>query len=560
MMSGMKRFLFQISILLFFCTSLSAQKLPSWAKNVANSVCKVITYDSEGVLKGNGNAVFVSSLGECVTDFGILSDADSLVVMTRDGKKHPLLYVNGYDDIYDISRFTVNIRKSSGLSLAANTPVIGSEIYVVMFSTGKTPSLVKGAVKEISDARDGDKYYTLDIKLPESAKSCPVVNHEGELVGLVQLSENNGEAYACGVKMTFSMNFDAFMFTNNGTSSIRFLKKLPDSENDAQVALMMGMANLTGRRYVEYLNQYMESFPESPYSYEALANYYAKTNPDLAIKYIGQGSSKYAGRDEQHYSIAKFIMNNSSVLDAHGKYNMDKAYSEINDAIKENPLPLYFQMKGEIEIAQQKYDMALCSMDSVLKSNMCTSQAVMDYVTLNEKLGADAGRMVELIDSLILEKKGILGNDTLNMIYAKAVYLDEDAKYAEALRCLNVYSSAYGENMTAEFFYYREQVAMRARRYQQAMNDIVKACDLAPENMVYKAEYAGLCIIAGRYDEAISILLECLATDPDNADLNRLTGLALLQTDRKDEACIYLMKASSLGDMAAKRLQEMYCD
>lgn len=555
----MKRFLILVLPFLVSCVQLAAQKLPSWSKNASNSVCKVITYDSAGMLKKSGNGVFISATGECVTDFGILSDADSLIVMTRDGKKHPLLYVNGYDDIYDIAHFTVDIKKSSFLSSTLQFPEVGSEVYAILYSNSKTPSLIKGTVNEISDARDGDKYFTLSIELPESAKSCPVVNDKGQLIGIVQLSETEGEAYACGTKMTASMNFDAFMFTNKNASSIHLLKKLPPSENDAQVAIMMGASSLSDKRYVEYLNQYMASFPKSPYSYEALANYFVGTDREQAVRYIEIGSRLYSKKDEQNYSVAKFIISNNDLLNGFDGYDMEKAYSEINDAIETNPLPLYYQLKGEIEMAEQKYEMARCSMDSVLNSNMCTPQAVMDYVTINEKLGADSKSQIELIDSLLETKKNILGADTLNMIYAKALYLDDDAQYAEALRYLNIYSAAFGENMTPEFFYYREQVAMRGRRYQQAMDDIVKACKLAPDNMVYKTEHAGLCIIAGEYDKAIDILMDCLKAEPDNADINRLTGLALLQTDRKDEACAYLQKACDSGDPTAKRLVEMYC-
>lgn len=556
----MRKMIF-LSLLCFLSLQAAlAQKLPSWSKSASNAVCKIMTYGEDGSLKDNSNGVLVSSTGDVVTDFKILSGADSVVVMTKDGKKYQVKCVTGFDDIYDISRINVGIRKPSYIAPSQTGVEKGSEVYVVMYSNSKSPSVAKGTVREVSSARDGDRYYTLDISLPESARSCPVLSPEGVLIGIVQLSGTDGEAYACGARMTESMSFDAFMFTNQITSSVKLMKRLPLLENDAQVAIMMGMASMKEEEYLKYMDMYRSMFPDSPYSYESLAKYYSDKNPELAIENIEEAGKLYENEDEQHYAIAKFIYTNNDVLKGAEGYDLSRACMEINRAININPLPLYYQLRGEIEMMGEKYDDARNSIEKVLNSNLCTYDAVADYITLNAKCGADNKSQLALIDSLMTVKKDILGADTLNLIYTKAIYLEDEGQYSEALRNLNMYSAAYNESMTAEFFYYREQIAMRGKRYQQAMNDILKARELDPDNLVYMVEHAGLCIIAGKYEEALVLLEKCLEKEPDNMDINRLTGLAMLQVGRNEEACTYLTKASSAGDSTAQRLLEMYCN
>lgn len=557
--NDMKKILFSVLACLLPVAGVLGQKLPSGVKNASSAVCKIMTYDAGGKLKNSGNGVFVSNNGVCVTDYKSLVGADSLVVITKDGKKLQLKYVNGVDDIYDIARLTVAMKKSSFLQLSETPVAVDTPVYVVMYSSSRNPTVVKGKVTEISSAKDGDKYYTLDLKLPESAVSCPVVGEDGKLIGIAQKSAEDGKAYACGVRMTANMAFDAFMFSNHVASSFNLIKKLPATENDAQVALMMGIPNMKETDYLKYLNQFMELYPDSPYSYESFARYYAVKDRELADEYINEACKKYKNEDEQHYAKAKFIYTNLENMKGIKGYETSDAYNEIADAISINPLPLYYQLKGELEYSENRFCEAKETFGHVMNSNLCTYPVIADYIELNRKCGADYEEQIMLVDSLLEVKKDILGNDTLSLIYTKAVYLDGVGKYAESLRFLNIFSAGYNEKMSHEFFYYREQVAMRGKRYQQAMNDILKARELAPDNIVYMVEHAGLCIIAGKYEEALVLLGQCLAKEPDNVDINRLTGLALLQVGRKEEACKHLKKASDAGDETAARLLEMYC-
>ena len=230
----------------------------------------------------------------------------------------------------------------------------------------------------------------------------------------------------------------------------------------------------------------------------------------------------------------------------------------MQGAIAVNPLPLYYNLEAQVETALGDHGAARAAYAKVLGSNLCSVEALSGYIQSNAMLGADDREQLALVDSLRTLYSSTLGKDSVELLYTKAVYLDRIGDYNGALRCLSVYSAAYDELMTDAFFYYREQIAMKAKRYQQAMDDIKRALLIKPDDMTYLVEYAGLCIIANDYDNAISVLERCHSADKGNADINRLLGLSLLQLGRKEEGRKHLTLAVEAGDDVAARLLEQY--
>lgn len=538
----------------------AAQKAPSWAKKAMKSVCAIMTYGSDGTLREKGQGVFIADDGTCVTDYRLLAEADSAVVVTRDGKTCPVAYVAGCDDIYDLAKLRVSVKSSTPLPLAPSPATVGDKVYVMLYSASKTPQLKTAEVTAVEDARDGDKYYTLKTRTKLQARSCPVINAEGALLGLFQGGDNDTTAYACGARMAAGLSFDAFMFQDVAASAIRLMKRLPDKESDAQVALVMGRPSMDDARYAAYLEMYKGQFPDSPYAYEQLAVLHVATDKDAAMDEIQEAYARYANEDEGRYALAKFKFAAIDSLGGEKGFSLQDALADVQRAIEVNPLPLYHQLKAQVETALGDYGAARASYAKVLDSNLCSVATINEYIQLNALGGAGDREQIALVDSLRSRYNTALGKDSVELLYTKAVYLDRVGDYNDALRCLSVYSAAYDELMTDAFFYYREQVAMKAKRYQQAMDDIKRALLIKPDEMAYLLEYAGLSIIANDYDNALAILERCHAMDKGNADINRLLGLSLLQLGRKDEARTYLTLAKDAGDDVAARLLEQYAN
>ncbi len=535
-----------------------AQKAPSWAKKAAKSVCTILTYGDDSTLRDKAQGVFISDDGTCLTDYRLLAGADSAAIVTKEGKTCPVKYVVGCDDIYDLAKLRADVKSSTPLPLAASPANIGDKVYVVLYSESKNPQLKEAKVSAVEDARDGDKYYTLTTRAKLTARSCPVVNTEGGLLGLFQAGGNDTTAYACGARMAAGLSFDAFMFQDVAASAVRLLKRLPDKENDAQVALVMGRSSMDDARYAAYLEIYKEMFPASPYAYEQLAALHVATDKQAAMDEIREASSLYANKDEGLYALAKFKYAATDSLGGEKGFTLSDALDDVQGAIAVNPLPLYYNLEAQVETALGDHGAARAAYAKVLGSNLCSVEALSGYIQSNAMLGADDREQLALVDSLRTLYSSTLGKDSVELLYTKAVYLDRIGDYNGALRCLSVYSAAYDELMTDAFFYYREQIAMKAKRYQQAMDDIKRALLIKPDDMTYLVEYAGLCIIANDYDNAISVLERCHSADKGNADINRLLGLSLLQLGRKEEGRKHLTLAVEAGDDVAARLLEQY--
>ena len=50
----------------------------------------------------------------------------------------------------------------------------------------------------------------------------------------------------------------------------------------------------------------------------------------------------------------------------------------------------------------------------------------------------------------------------------------------------DAYYKAVNGQVNDLFYYYREQAALKARQYQRALDDIVKAIELSPKDLTYR--------------------------------------------------------------------------
>ena len=91
------------------------------------------------------------------------------------------------------------------------------------------------------------------------------------------------------------------------------------------------------------------------------------------------------------------------------------------------------------------------------------------------------------------------------------------------------------------------------------MDDLAKAIELAPQELLYRAELAVVNIRVGRSEEAIRVLQEALKIEPKYAEAYRLMGQAYIQLKKKDDACECFAKAKELGDPNVDALIEKHC-
>ena len=123
---------------------------------------------------------------------------------------------------------------------------------------------------------------------------------------------------------------------------------------------------------------------------------------------------------------------------------------------------------------------------------------------------------------------------------------------------MNEYETLMTATVNDNFYYIRHQVEIQGRLYQQALNDINRAIQMNPNEILYYAEKASLEIRVGLYDQAIATAKECIALDPSNSDGHLFLGLGQCLKGQKKEGIENLRKAKELGDTQADALIEKY--
>ena len=119
-------------------------------------------------------------------------------------------------------------------------------------------------------------------------------------------------------------------------------------------------------------------------------------------------------------------------------------------------------------------------------------------------------------------------------LLTRAQMLFDAKKYRPAVNDYNEYETLMAAQLNAHFYFLREQAEFGGHLYQQALNDIKKAVEMAPDELVYRAEKANLELRVGMTDEAIETAKGCISKDPKASDGYLFLGLC--RTCRKQKS------------------------
>ena len=275
---------------------------------------------------------------------------------------------------------------------------------------------------------------------------------------------------------------------------------------------------------------------------------------DQALKVASQ---EEAVRFDRAKLIYNYMLTNPAT--PHEDWSFDKALEEIQQAIDLQALPVYVQLKGDILFAKQDYPGALAAYEQVNHSDMASPTSYFSAAQTKEMMKAPATEVLALMDSCIALCPQPYTNTTGPYLLARAQALLNANQARKAMLDYDAYYKAMNGNVNAAFYYYREQAAMQARQYQRALDDLAKAIELAPDELLYRAELAVVNIRVGRSEEAIRILQEALKIEPEYAEAYRLMGQAYIQLQKKNEACESFTKAKELGDPNVDALIKKHC-
>ena len=535
---------------------------PSWVKKASQAVFTLKTFDKDNQLIGSTNGFFVNSNGDAISSYVPFKGAQRAVIIDAQGKEWPVDCIIGANDMYDVAKFKVDIKKAQALTIATTKAEQGVTVWLMPYAAKKQPVCRKGVVNQSEIFQTDYAYYTLDMQPDELQTGSPILNEQGEAIGILQPTADMKakQSYAVSALFASTMQMSGLGMNSAAMKATGIKKALPDDIQQAQVALFMCASALDSLEYMNFLERFIQKFPQNPDGYIYRARNMASSLRFVeADKDIEQAMKVADKKDDVHYQYANLIYQHH-LLQANNPYEpwtMERALQESEAAYNANPMPVYKQQQAQFLYAMQKYDEAFQLYQQLTMGEMRSADIFYAAAQCKLALNDQEGAIAQLDSAVNMFNKPYL-RAAAPYLMARGRLLDQVGKYRPAVSDFNEYEKLMPGQLTADFYYLREQSEFAGHLYQQAIDDIIKATDMAPQEPVYQAEKANIELRVGKIDDAIISAREAVRLAPDQADGHLLLGIGLCAKGQKQEGLASLQKAKGLGHEQAQSLIDKY--
>ena len=558
----MKRLLISLSVIICYLALLpaTAGAQPSWVKKATKSVFTLKTFAADGSLIASSNGFFVGSNGEAISNFTPFKGAARAIVIDAGGKEWPVSGIMGANDMYDVVKFRVEAQKTQPLVVASAIAPVGSNVWFLPYRD--TKNVRQGAVRKAEKFMNAYAYYTVALQISELNVSCPLLNDNGEVLGLMQqpASAKDSLSYAVSALFADSLKITGLSLNDLSLRQTQIRLELPDNMQEALLMMYMANSAADSATYVRMMDEFIRKFPNAYDGYVYRAQFAAGNGHYADAERDMQQALKVADKKEEaHYAYARIIYNKEIFQSdkPFAAWSLDKALEEVRTANSLQPSPTYSQMEANILFAQKKYDEAYAIYQALTKTNLSGAEIWFSAARCKE-LQKDTTAYLALLDSTMSTFSKPYLKEAAPYLWTRANARMDAGKYREAVVDMNDYEQLMAANVNARFYYIRHQAEIGGHLYQQALNDITRAIQQEPKEVLYQAEKASLQIRVGLYDDAITTARECIATDGQASDGYLFLGLAQCLKGNKKEGLPNLQKAKELGDPQAESLIEKY--
>ncbi len=557
---------------------LAQEKAPKWMNKQKKALVTITTYGVDNQKKAEGVGFFISETGEALSGYSVFKGAERATVTDTEGKVYPVVRIMGADELYDVIKFKAEVpKKVDCLAIGQETVPQGATAYLMPFSTEKKVKFGKGAVSEVSKLKDPFSYYKLSIPLEAGWTNAPILTEEGKVFGLAQedATGNKDVSYAVSAGYANSLTIHSADVLNSTYTQIGIRKAWPADVEQAQVALFLLANSQDPKTYLETLNDFIASFPESAEGYLSRANHYAYHRAalasseeersaflDKALEDIDAASRFSDSENELWYNRAKLIYGvaamDTTLKDE--RWTVDAALEAVQKAIGGADLPAYRQLEGDIYFYQKRFEQAYDDYMKVNQSEIASPSSW--YLAAKAKsnvFGVNIGEIINLLDSAIAKCGNPPTPEAATYILERIDYRLRLMQYPEAVADYDLYYTILNGQVGDRFYYYREQAKFRMDDFAGALEDIKAAIRLNPGDAMYRAEEASVYIRQENYEAALKSVDESLKIAPDFASSYRLRGICLVRQGKKDEACEAFQKAKELGDPVVDKLIKQHC-
>lgn len=547
-MKKTKIFFLLLTLCFSFATMAIAQS--SAVKKAANTTFTLTTFDTKGSILSTTNGVFVSTDGVCVSTWKPFAGAAKAVVIDNNGQKYDVETMLGANEIYDVAKFKVNAKTAA--APFASSATANSTAWVVIPTKAGEP--IKASINKVEKFMDKYNYCVLTTSAPEKNNGAPLLNEQGQIVGIYNSNGNLQSATDARYANDFVL---VGLSQNDPTllqSGIRI--GLPQQSDEAIIALMLSSNKIESLRTAT-INDFLQKFPALNNGYTALASLlFSKGNIAEADKVLQQAISKVKEKNEAHYNYGRMIYQGATMASLADKakaqgWTLDKAMSEANEAYKIKPEPIYKHLQAQITYAKGDFQKAYQEFEALTKTPMKNPELYLEMALCQENLkGSDDAILALLNQSIELCDTPYMDTSSPYFL-ARANQLEKMGKYRDAMKDLYLYEYLNQGTLEADFYYMREQIEIKGKLWQQALQDILIATKLNPAEPMYCAEASNLLLRLNKFEEAILAAKQAIALKDDYAEAYLVMGIAQCKNNQKAEGIANIEKAKSLGNPQA---------
>ena len=337
----LKKILLFIPICLLTLLPVSAQ---SWASKAVKSLLTLKTFAKDGTLLASSTGFFVGTDGEAVSSYAPFKGAQRAVVIDAQGKEYPVEFMLGANETYDVAKFQVAAQKTTPLPIAA-TATKGSSVWLLPYAVKKTPDCVQGTISNAELFQDKYQYYTLQLNAEESQINSPVLNENGEVVGIIQPSagDQKGTSYAVSARFATDLKIVGLSINDPVFRQTQIPMAMPD---DALLTIFLASSSVNENEYINLIERFIKKVPDEADGYVYRARYQvSKGNFSSADEDMQKALKINGEKDDVHYQYADLIYQKEIYQSdkPFEPWTLDLALQESQAAYAVNPQAIYRQ-------------------------------------------------------------------------------------------------------------------------------------------------------------------------------------------------------------------------
>lgn len=554
-----------LSLCLFFSAIAVLPTLaqPAPIRQAAKSVFTLTTFRPDGSLLGSSHGIFTDTEGKCLSDLTPFIGAARAVVVDANGRQMDVNRIIGVDELYDICTFRVDGKTLPVSTEVGTTTPEGATVWLIPYTHNKsTLNAVSTTVRKKEPFQNDWSFYVFDLTVPENTVGCPFVNEQGQVLGLLQLTNSGNEVHAPSAN--WAMNTRSVMFGNTALlSQIGIPLEMPAGDENLVMnrIMLMNAGGGDNLKLAAAIADFIRLYPQQPDGYqrraqmEADAAEYAAADRDME-----KAISLYENKDEGYYAYGQLIYQSLLLRPQlnYAPWTFDAAISQARQANTINPQPVYQHLEAQIKFAQGNYQEAYDMFITLTHTTLRSPDLFYEASQALQLTAPNDTSYIALIDSAINACDTINHINPAPFILARAQAWEQAGQYRRAITDYNIYAYIMRPTLTAPFFYMREQCEVKGKLWQQALIDISTAIELDKQEGLYYAEKANLLLRVNQPSEAADIARQGIAIAPDYPDNYLILGLALIHQGQKDEGLSHLRQAQQLGSQQAQPLIEKY--